>query len=53
MTVSVDPRLLANWDSAAHDWKVDAGDYAVAVGASSASQTLTGVLKASGATLKP
>jgi len=51
--VSVDPRLLANWDAAGHDWKVDAGDYQIAVGASAASPSLTGVLKASGATLKP
>jgi len=51
--VSVDPRLLADWDEAGHHWRVDAGDYKVAVGASASDLSLNGALKVSAATLKP
>ena len=35
VTLAVDPRLLATWDSKAHGWSVAAGDYTVTLGASS------------------
>lgn len=35
VTLTVDPRLLATWDEAAHGWSIAAGQYDVAVGASS------------------
>jgi len=34
LTLSVDPRLLATWDSAGHVWKVTAGDYKIMTGTS-------------------
>ncbi len=36
LTLTVDPRLLATWDTAAHGWKIAAGDYKVMTGASEA-----------------
>lgn len=35
VTLTVDPRLLATWDKAAHGWHVAAGEYRVMLGASS------------------
>ena len=35
VTVTVDPRLLAVWDSKAHGWSIAAGQYDIALGASS------------------
>jgi beta-glucosidase len=29
LTLTIDPRLLATWDSKAHGWKIKAGDYKV------------------------
>jgi beta-glucosidase len=51
--IGVDPRLLADWDEAGHHWRVDAGDYKIAVGASASDLSLNGTLKAAAATLKP
>ena len=34
LTLSVDPRLLATWDSTAHGWKIAAGDYRLMTGTS-------------------
>jgi beta-glucosidase len=51
--ITVDPRLLADWDEARHGWRIDRGDYRIAVGASATDDSLNGVLKASAATLKP
>ena len=31
LTLSIDPRLLAHWDSARHGWQIDAGDYVLAL----------------------
>ena len=53
VTLSADPRLLANFDAAAHQWKLDAGVYKVAVGASSADLKITGEAKLAARTLKP
>ena len=36
LALSVDPRLLATWDEAAHGWKIAAGDYKVMTGTSAA-----------------
>ena len=36
LSLSVDPRLLATWNEAAHGWTIAAGDYKVATGASAA-----------------
>jgi beta-glucosidase len=35
VTVQVDPRLLATWDQAGHQWRIAAGTYEVILGASS------------------
>ena len=35
VTIKVDPRLLADWDVSAHGWRIQAGDYKIAVGQSS------------------
>jgi beta-glucosidase len=35
VTVQVDPRLLATWDDAGHQWRIKAGSYDVILGASS------------------
>ena len=35
VTVQVDPRLLATWDAAGHQWRIAGGRYAVLLGASS------------------
>lgn len=32
VTITADPRLLAEFDSAAHGWRIDAGDYRIGVG---------------------
>ena len=53
VTVTADKRLLADWDDAAHGWKVGAGAYKVFVGPDAATKTLTGEAKVAGATLKP
>jgi beta-glucosidase len=53
VTVTADKRLLANWDEAAHGWKVDAGAFKVFAGPDAATQTLTGSAKVAGASLKP
>jgi beta-glucosidase len=35
VTLTVDPRLLATWDGKAHGWSIAAGQYDIALGASS------------------
>jgi len=34
LNLTIDPRLLAVWDSAAHGWKIAAGDYQIMTGTS-------------------
>jgi beta-glucosidase len=36
VSVALDPRLLAHWDTAAHRWRIDAGRYVFALGPSAA-----------------
>jgi beta-glucosidase len=42
VTVTADPRLLAVFDKAAHDWKLAAGTYRVVVGANAEDAALSG-----------
>lgn len=41
VSLTVDPRLLAVWDGKTHGWSIRAGDYDVALGASSRALTAT------------
>jgi beta-glucosidase len=36
ITLDIDPRLLAHWDTAGNGWRIDAGNYEFALGASAA-----------------
>jgi beta-glucosidase len=42
VTITADPRLLANWDVAAHTWRIAGGRYGLAIGASAADLQLSG-----------
>jgi beta-glucosidase len=53
VTVTAPARMLANWDTAAHGWRVDGGAYEVAVGPDAATATLTGSATVAAAKLKP
>jgi beta-glucosidase len=53
VTVAADPRLLGRFDVAGHRWTVKAGDYQVAIGASSADLALKGAARLKARTLKP
>lgn len=53
VTVPVDPKMLANWDQTAGAWRVDAGTYQMAVGASAADLALKGTLVSKLLKLKP
>ncbi|KPF87392.1 beta-glucosidase [alpha proteobacterium AAP38] len=53
VTVKADPRLLAHFDEAGRQWRIDGGDYDVAVGPSAAQTVLSGKARVSQRTLKP
>ena len=53
VTVTADPRLLGHFDAAAHVWKVDGGDYQVALGDSAETLTLKGHAAVTASTRKP
>jgi len=53
VTISVDPRLFASFDSAANVWQVAAGDYAITLGASSADASATANVHINASTIKP
>ena len=53
VTVPVDPKMLANWDQTAGAWRVDAGTYQMAVGASANDLALKGSLVSKLLKLKP
>jgi beta-glucosidase len=53
VTLTADPRLLADFDAAAHQWKIAGGAYHVAVGASSADFKLDGEAPVARQSLKP
>jgi beta-glucosidase len=40
VTIGLDARSFSYWDTASHRWKVDAGDYEIAIGPSSATMAL-------------
>jgi beta-glucosidase len=53
VTVKADPRLLADFDERAHGWRIDAGRYRIALGASSADLRLRDEAELKAARLKP
>jgi beta-glucosidase len=53
VTVSADPRLLGHFDKAVHAWKVDAGDYQIALGDSAENLTLKGHAAVTASSRKP
>ena len=53
VTLKADPRLLGVFDEAAHSWRIDAGRYAVALGASAGDLRLRGAAEVKAAKLKP
>ncbi len=53
VSVSVDPRLLADWDPIVHGWRVDPGTYRLALGESASDLSLAGSLSMAAATLQP
>lgn len=53
VTLTADPRLLADFDAAGHQWKIAGGAYHVAVGASSADFKLDGAADVARQALKP
>jgi beta-glucosidase len=53
VTLKADPRLLADFDEAAHDWRIDAGRYQVALGASAEDLKLRGAAELKPAKVKP
>ena len=53
VTVTADPRLLAAFDEKAHGWKLAAGRYAVAVGASAADLPLNGTARLAARRIAP
>jgi beta-glucosidase len=53
VTLSVDSRLLASFDTAANVWQVAAGDYAITLGGSSADASATANVPIDASTIKP
>ncbi|MFV3130838.1 beta-glucosidase family protein [Niveispirillum sp. KHB5.9] len=53
VTVKADPRLLASFDEAERQWRIEGGDYDVAVGPSAATTVLSGKARVGQRTLKP
>jgi beta-glucosidase len=53
VSMSIEPRMLADWDAGAHHWRLDGGSYAIAVGSDATALSLTGSLTVRASTLKP
>ena len=53
VTLTADPRLLAEYDLSAKGWRVDAGRYAVGIGADAGTMRLTAPASLRAATLRP
>lgn len=53
VSLTADPRLLADWDDTAHAWTVRAGTFQVSVGASSEDDALSQPVTMAAATLRP
>jgi beta-glucosidase len=51
--MTVDPRLLADFDEAAHGWRIRAGTYAVKLGSSARDTVLDASTAMDAAFLKP
>ncbi|MBS0333170.1 MAG: glycoside hydrolase family 3 C-terminal domain-containing protein, partial [Proteobacteria bacterium] len=51
--IKTDPRLLANWDEAAHGWRIEPGRYQVFAGAHAADRALTAWAKIQAQRLAP
>jgi beta-glucosidase len=53
VSVVVDPRLLAQFDTGAHGWRIAPGTYGIMVGRSAAEPVLSGSVQLAAALLKP
>jgi beta-glucosidase len=53
VSLAADPRLLASFDSAAHGWRVAAGEYTVSVSADALDDGVQGTAKVAAQFLKP
>lgn len=53
VTLSIDPRLLARWDTPRHRWQRDSGNYGFALGASAADLGERASVDLSAQTIKP
>jgi beta-glucosidase len=53
VTVTAPARMLADWDTKAHGWRIDPGAYRLAVGPDAATVALSGSAKVAAAKLKP
>jgi beta-glucosidase len=53
VTLKADPRLIADFDEAAHDWRIDGGRYQVALGTSAMDLKLRGAAELKPAKVKP
>ncbi len=53
VSLTIDPRLLASFDTAAQMWRVAAGDYVLNLGASSADTQATATIHLNESTVKP
>lgn len=53
VTITADPRLLAQWDKPRHGWRLNGGRYAIGVGGSSADLPLTGEAVVAPRTIAP
>ena len=53
VTVTAPARMLADWDVAAHGWRVDGGTYRLAVGPDAATATLKGQARVAAARIRP
>jgi beta-glucosidase len=53
VTVSIDPRLLARWDTSRHRWQRDSGVYEFALGSSAADLGERSLVKLDAQTIKP
>jgi beta-glucosidase len=53
VTVTADPRLLADYDVASHGWRVKAGQFKIAVSHAATAATLEGAAAVEGTVIKP
>jgi beta-glucosidase len=53
VTITVDPRLLADWDVAAHSWRVAGGAYQVFIGPNASKAAISRQVRVAPAVLRP